>query len=273
MVGGTLRAMRLPDPMLATAGSLPESRSWSFEVKWDGIRCLVQTGAEVRARSRPGRDLTAAFPELSSLPRRHAVLDGELVVLGEDGRPDFEAVRRRMLGAPAEPAVFQPFDLLSLDGRDVTSEPYSHRRALLSELDLDVPSSYDDGPSLFEATLSLGLEGVVAKRTDGRYLPGRRSRHWVKVKHRTVSRMDATAWVSDRGRPVALLAECDTGRARVELGLGRSLRGALAGGDRGYNRLARRLEVDVSHGQPTPSGWLREPVLVAVVGAPPLRVG
>lgn len=164
-------------PMLATPGPLPVGEGWAYEVKWDGFRALAAVeGGRTTLRSRTGRDVTADYPEVA-LDVPDALVDGELVVL-VDGRPDFSALQHH-----AAPVTFLPFDLLHLAERPLLSLPYDERRALLEELLPDAPLSFDDGAALWESTRAQGLEGVVAKRRDSRYQPGRRSSSWVKTKH------------------------------------------------------------------------------------------
>jgi ATP-dependent DNA ligase len=102
----------LPEPMLARSGRLPLESGWSYELKWDGFRAIVHSGSEFRVRSRRGWDMTALLPELAALPVE-AVLDGELVALGEDGWPDFPLLCERMLNGHGSIAViFVVFDVL-----------------------------------------------------------------------------------------------------------------------------------------------------------------
>ena len=187
-------------PMLATAGALPEQDDgWSYEVKWDGVRIMV-TVADGRLilRSRNANDLTASYPELAGLAEQltaRAVLDAEVVAFDEAGRSSFALLQNRMhLSAPSvallasTPAQLLVFDLLWLDGRSLLDEPYVARRQALDGLALagphwSVPPAFDDGRALHDATRAQGLEGVLAKRQDSRYLPGRRSPDWRKVKH------------------------------------------------------------------------------------------
>jgi len=130
---------------------------------------------------------------LEQLPVR-AVLDGELVAFGADGKPDFERVCERMLYRHAEvPLIFLAFDVLSLDGSDLRSEPYSERRRILEGLGLEgsqwrVPEAFDDGPALWAAVCEHELEGVVAKKLHEPYLCGERC--WVKVKNRAYWRYE-----------------------------------------------------------------------------------
>lgn len=164
-------------PMLATAGPLPQGDDWAFEVKWDGYRVLaaVERG-RTTLRSRRGRDVTADYPEVA-LDLPDCLLDGEVVAL-VDGKPDFNALQLHRV-----PAAFVPFDVLHVRKRSLLSESYDARREVLLDLVPDAAASFDDGPALLAQTGSQGLEGVVAKRRDSTYTPGRRSELWVKTKH------------------------------------------------------------------------------------------
>ncbi len=201
--------------MLATAAGptgLPLGPAWAYEVKWDGIRLLVDiTEGGLTLRSRAGRDLTVAFPEFADLAGAHpdVLLDVEAVVL-EAGRPSFarvvervhitDATRAAQLAARAPVTLFA-FDALRLYGVDLTARPWHERRASLERLQIpdlrgdgpawQVSPVYDDGAALLAATQANGLEGVVAKRRASRYTPGRRSPDWVKLAHRT----STTCWV------------------------------------------------------------------------------
>ena len=177
--------------MLATAGALPVGDHWAYEVKWDGVRALValEHGA-VRATSRNRNDITAAYPELQALRGPEVLLDGELVAL-VDGVPDFGALQGRMhVRSPAPalvagtPVTFVPFDVLHLTGRSLLDASYDERREVLETLALNAPAPFrGDGQALLDSTRSQGLEGLVAKRRDSRYLPGRRTDAWIKVKN------------------------------------------------------------------------------------------
>lgn len=199
-------------PMLATGGLAPIGVAWAMEVKWDGIRAQLRYDAGgVCLRSRPGRNCTAEFPELAelhdTLAGRNVILDGELVSLSADGKPDFAALRsrlagrsRRAHGSHAGQIALMAFDLLHLDGRAVRHLPYWRRRELLAELELDGPVCraprhfVGDGEALLTATAEQGLEGVVAKRLDAPYAEGRRNNSWVKQKHRRRERFAVTGW-------------------------------------------------------------------------------
>lgn len=189
-------------PMLATTGALPaDDGRWAYEVKWDGARALVTVdGGHLSIASRAGNDITSSYPELRGLGEqigtRSVVLDGEVVAFGSSGIPDFGLLQSRMHvtrpGAgllTATPVTYLVFDLLFAGGVALLDLPYDQRRAALDALQLggahwQVPPSFpDDGAALLASTREQGLEGVVAKRRDSTYVPGRRSEHWVKVKN------------------------------------------------------------------------------------------
>ena len=184
--------------MLATRGDhVPSGTEWVHEVKWDGIRALVEVAhGAVRVWSRSGRDLSIAFPELAELAEvaGDLLLDGEIVALGDGGVPSLGGLadrihitdaRKAQRLAAARPVTLFAFDVLRHDGRDLDRLPWSERRAVLEGIGLDdvswqVPATYDDGQSLLAAAEAQGLEGIVSKRVTGRYQWGARSRDWLK---------------------------------------------------------------------------------------------
>ncbi len=202
-------------PMLATRGTrVPTGEEWLHEVKWDGMRVLVEVrpgpdGASLHIRSRNERDVTISFPELAGLVGldRDVLLDGEVVAF-LDGVPTFGALADRMhvtnarrAAALAEhnPVTLLVFDLLRLDGVDLAGRPLHERRAALEGLGLldvhwQVPAAYDDGAMLQQATREQRLEGIVSKRRDSLYLPGRRSPDWLKFPHRQVESYVVGGW-------------------------------------------------------------------------------
>ena len=185
--------------MLATTGPLPSGPGWSYEFKWDGVRAIATVaGGRLRLHARSGAEITIAYPELAGLATTvgNAVLDGEIVAMDGEGRPSFTALAERMhvreRGRAARLATTRPvtyliFDVLALDGVDLTGRPYAERRAMLDELLLAgshwlVPPRFDDPDATRAASRENGLEGVVAKRLDSPYRSGIRSTEWVKYK-------------------------------------------------------------------------------------------
>ena len=255
--------------MLATpAPRPPTGPQWSHEVKWDGMRILADVHAgRVRLATRAEVDATARFPELTgpdALASAHpdVLLDGEVVSL-DGGLPSFsrlieriharDATARRL--ATARPVTYMVFDVLRLDGHDLTRMPLRTRRLLLESLELPgprllVPPAYPDGQALLRATRDQGLEGVVSKHLESVYDPGRRSPHWVKVPHRPTISVVIGGWRAESvrgaglgavlvGRPYApdhrdnIDSTDNTDRPRAPGAPGRTGRGARRDADRG----------------------------------------
>lgn len=213
-------------PMSATTGDLPaDDEGWFFEPKWDGMRAIVQLDhGQVRAWSRTDREVTAEFPELAGLAQLadRAVLDGEIVAMGDDGRTSFGRLQRRFgvtdpvqvaVRARSVPAFYVVFDVLHLDGEDRISLPQLERRELLEALVPDgptwrtTPSGRGHGQAWLEAAREQRLEGVMAKRADAPYQPGRRSDAWRKVKIRHEQEFLVCGWTPGTGardRPDAI---------------------------------------------------------------------
>lgn len=211
--------------MLATAGThVPEGDDWVHEVKWDGIRLLARYAeGDLRLTTRNENDATIAWPELASgRPDgrvRDLLVDGEVIALNDRGLPDFRVLGERMhvrdvrkVGrlAAGRPATYMVFDLLRLDGEDLTGLSWTERRVRLEELaeegglgSWQVPGTYDDGRLLHQATLAQGLEGIVSKRRDARYLPGVRSRAWLKFPHRFRASYVVGGWRPQEGTPIS----------------------------------------------------------------------
>jgi bifunctional non-homologous end joining protein LigD len=178
-------------PMLATHGSVAKLTSavWAFEGKWDGYRLLVDADhGELQLRSRSGRDVTREYPQLKALAadlaEHHVILDGEVVALDESGVPNFGLMQNRATSTRVE---FWAFDILALDGRSLLRAKYSDRRKLLEALaaggGLIVPEQLPgDGAAALEYAREQRWEGVVAKKRDATYQPGRRSQSWIKDK-------------------------------------------------------------------------------------------
>jgi bifunctional non-homologous end joining protein LigD len=229
--------------MLATPGALPAGPEWLFEVKWDGMRLLADVAdGRVRLSSRSERDVTANFPELAALTHLvpDILLDGEVVLL-DNGVPSFAALADRMHGpvaprvAQARPVTFMVFDVLRLYGVQLLERPFSERRGTLERLDLasipvlSLSPLYTDGAALLEATRERGMEGVVAKRRDSVYRPGRRSPSWTKITHRHSQACLVGGWRTERGGSnrigALLLGVPDGGRLRYVGRVGSGLAG------------------------------------------------
>jgi len=219
------------EPMMANLGSaIPKPDApWGFEFKWDGIRALAYVeGGRVRLISRTGEEITPRYPEIHAMGRalgsKEVVVDGEVVALDEKGRPSFEEIQQRM-GLTSEtdirrkmklvPVTYMVFDLLWLDGHSLMAQPYTDRRRALEQLRLageswqTPPFEKGGGQAMLDASAKAGLEGVMAKRLDSRYEPGRRSGAWVKVKNRNRQELVIAGWLEGEGKrsgyPGALL--------------------------------------------------------------------
>jgi bifunctional non-homologous end joining protein LigD len=213
----------MPDriaPMLARSGNLPrDEEAYGFEVKWDGIRTVLFCDhGHLTLQGRNFTDFTPRYPEVRELARelgaRRLVLDGEVVAFDDEGRPSFErlqtrmhlasdsAVRRRMRDTPVTYVIF---DLLYLDGHSTMPLAYEDRRKVLEALALEGPAwrtpAYHrgEGTALLEATRELGIEGILAKRLDCPYEPGRRSSGWIKVKNVCLQDVVIGGWTPGEG--------------------------------------------------------------------------
>ena len=209
-------------PMMARTGTLPrDDEHWAFEVKWDGVRAICHSEpGRMRLHSRNLLDITPRYPEVGRLNRalshHRAVLDGEIVALDAEGKPSFGALQRRMhVGsestvrrlAKEAPVTYVIFDLLWLDGHSLMGLPYTERRARLAELELGdggrwrVPDYVvGHGEQLLAATEQQGLEGVIAKRLDSPYEPGRRTPCWLKIKNVERQEVVVGGWVPGDGK-------------------------------------------------------------------------
>ena len=209
-------------PMLARLSTLPpDDERYGYEIKWDGVRAIayVKKSGATRLESRNLNDVTRQYPEAAAvgeaLAGRSAVLDGEVVAFDENGRPSFERLQGRMhlTGAAAigartrtTPIVYIVFDILYLDGESLLRLPYTERRERLEQLDLNgrswrTPSYHaGEGAALLDASAKQGLEGVMAKRLDSPYEPGRRPGTWLKVKNTRRQELVIGGWLPGEGR-------------------------------------------------------------------------
>jgi bifunctional non-homologous end joining protein LigD len=220
-------------PMLATLGnldSLTAGVTWRLEGKWDGVRAVASIGVasigdtsigdgSLILRSRTDREMTAAFPELGELPEllagRAAALDGEIVAFGPHGQTSFGLLQQRIgLTRPVDvqrvrqavPVAYLIFDVLSLDGELLLDKPYDERRAILQGLGIagefcSVPGQLHGEPAeVLARTKADGWEGMIAKKSDSRYSPGKRSPAWIKVKNEKDIEVAVIGWEPGQGR-------------------------------------------------------------------------
>jgi len=208
-------------PMLARLDELPaKEEGWAAEVKWDGVRAIAYCRpGRLALQTRNLRDVTVQYPEVRRLSRqlgaRDAVLDGELVAFDDDGRPSFARLQQRIHQTSealvrnrmkTHPVTYVIFDLLYLDGKDLMAEPYRRRRELLGELELSGPNwqtpsySTDHAEELLAASGEQGLEGLVLKRLESAYSPGKRTGEWLKVKNIGRQEFVIGGWQPGRGR-------------------------------------------------------------------------
>lgn len=210
--------------MLAVIGPLPEQdAAYGYEVKWDGVRAVAYVHrGQLRLMSRTDREITTSYPELAELAAMlgdlPAVLDGELVAYDATGRPSFRTLQDRMhVREPSPrlvattPVSYHLFDVLHLAADSTLSVPYAERRSLLADLGLDGPRVRTPpwfaggGPAVLAASLEQGLEGVVAKRLDSPYLPGRRSPYWQKIKNLRTQEVVIGGWRLGEGRRAGMI--------------------------------------------------------------------
>jgi bifunctional non-homologous end joining protein LigD len=210
-------------PMLAVPGVLPPAADddrWGYETKWDGLRAVAHVeGGRIRLMSRNDRDVTVSFPELAALGEQlgstQAILDGEIVAIGDDGLPSFGRLQKRMhIGsreqarrlAGSDAVTYLIFDLLHLDGASMLERSYLDRRKVLEELALageawQTPRYFrGGGADVLRASQEHGLEGIVAKRLDGTYKPGARSSAWIKIKNIRTQEVIIGGWTPGNGR-------------------------------------------------------------------------
>ncbi len=210
-------------PMLAQLGPLPppgEEDAWGHEMKWDGVRALAYAeDAALRLISRTGKEITVAYPELHALAGavggHDVVLDGEIVAFDEAGRPSFSALQPRMHQrreervrklAQAIPVTFMLFDVLHVGTESLVGLPYAERRDFLENIVTpgtrwQVPAWFrDDGAQALELSRRLGMEGIVSKRLQSPYRPGRRSPEWTKVKNFRAQEVVIGGWTPGQGR-------------------------------------------------------------------------
>jgi bifunctional non-homologous end joining protein LigD len=292
------------ESMLATAVQiLPQGADWTYEFKWDGVRARCEvTDKPVRFYSRRGNEITTAYPELADLARGEAVLDGEIVAF-VDGRPSFEALQERMHVrnraearrlAEKTPVIFMAFDLLRVDGQDLTGLPLRERRARLEQWaaqhGVTVSPTFDDAAATEQVARASGLEGVVAKRLTSRYRAGLRTNDWVKLRFLSTGDFVVVGWEESREHPGQLsslvLATMTADGPRFAGKAGSGLTGRLAAnlqkrltsrrdcplpaapaaspGGRTVHWVEPEVVVEVKYTLITSEGRLRQPVFLRV---------
>src|SRR5213075_2106034 len=199
-------------PMLATledVENMPRGDDWEFEIKWDGYRIVATVaGGEAELRTRKDQDYTQRFENVAkelakALKTPDCVVDGEVCALDEEGRPSFSAMQQ---AKPGTPIVYYVFDLLEVEGEPLIDLPLSERRKRLQKL-LDgrnrtvvFSESFDDGRTLYKAAQERRLEGIMGKRRDSRYLPGKRTRDWLKFKTHGEQELVIAGYTRGKGR-------------------------------------------------------------------------
>lgn len=229
-------AKKMPDradpadypPMLATLGKIDSVRhdadDWAFEMKWDGVRAIatVQAATDddpgaVTLTSRNGLDMTDTYPELVELARcvkHNCVLDGEIVAFGDGGNPEFGRLQRRIKLTKSKdieqerdktPVYLMVFDVLRTNGESLLRTPYAQRRQRLFEVvsegdNIYVPEAFDGSlDDAMDSSRKLKLEGVLAKKKDSVYLPGKRTKTWLKLKHSMSREVLIVGWRDGKG--------------------------------------------------------------------------
>ena len=266
--GGFPTAVR---PMQAVSAEAPfSSEDYLFEVKWDGLRCVlfVEPDGAVRLHDRSLRDITDSVPELAPAAKqvpRSTVLDGELVVTDEGGRPDYPRLRRRLASrarlAGTIPVAFLAFDLLYLEGRPQLRQPLAKRKARLRRSvigggHLFVPDHIEkEGVELYEACLERGLEGVMAKHQQSTYVAGQRSPFWLKVKAVKSDDFVVIGWTAGEPFGALLVGFYESGRLLPC--------GAVVGGydeDQAGQLLAAMAELEIAESSLEPPPVMTAPV-------------
>jgi bifunctional non-homologous end joining protein LigD len=213
-------------PMLATlAEEVPKGAGWEYEIKWDGYRIIASVvGSEAELRSRKDQDYTERFSKVSrelakALKTPDCVVDGEVCALDEDGRPSFSAMQQ---GKADTPIVYFVFDLLEVEGEPIIDLPLVERRKRLEKL-LDkrnktvrFSESFDDGQALLRAAKQQKLEGIMAKRLESKYLPGKRTRDWLKIKPHGRQEFVIAGYTRGQGRRSGTLGSLVLGAYRGE---------------------------------------------------------
>src|SRR6266516_801846 len=206
------RPRRTYKSMLATLEDekhMPRGDDWEFEIKWDGYRIVATVaGGEADLRTRKDQDYTERFANVAkelakALKTPDCVVDGEVCALDEQGRPSFSAMQQ---GKSETPVQYYVFDLLEVDGEPLIDLPLRERRARLESLldrrnrTVKLSEAFDDGPALLAAAKEQQLEGIMGKRLESRYLPGKRTRDWLKFKAHQRQEFVIAGYTRGKGR-------------------------------------------------------------------------
>lgn len=204
-------------PMLADASKTVPVGDYLYEVKWDGIRALIYLNeGELKIYSRNGNDITEQFPELQvseeAFRINNAIFDSEIVCLDKEGKAEFKTVIKRLMSkknfeinAKKNPAYCYLFDCLYLDGRSLMNDPLDRRRwwmidsMRVGQTNYRISEVEEDGKALFEAAKQLGVEGIMAKERKGKWVQGKRSDTWIKVKVKETMDCVIIGWTDGEG--------------------------------------------------------------------------
>lgn len=205
---GNDKLVKYTKPMLATIHDEPfDGSDWIFEIKWDGYRAVAETGKEVQLYSRNGLSFLRLYPAVAAELEKisdDAILDGEIVVLNEKNKPDFQKLQQYDHN-PSLPIQYHVFDCLSYQGKSIMHLPLLERKEILKKV---LPKSKiirysdhvnGDGIKFFSKVVEMGLEGVIAKRASSTYQSGKRSRDWLKIKNHNTQETVIAGYTAPRG--------------------------------------------------------------------------
>jgi DNA ligase D-like protein (predicted ligase) len=284
-------------PMLAKASAPFDNPDYLFEIKWDGERAIafVEDRKIVRLQNRSLQDVSTRYPEIIGSPveANEAILDGEIVLLEEDGKPSFSKLAQRShvqdpfkihLLSKAMPVTYVTFDILYRNGKALTNLPLRERKKYLSIMMkqaaiLPIFFIEDRGKTFFESVTSMGYEGIMAKRMDSLYLPGKRSDSWLKMKPQKSAICNVIGYTKGEGYR-KLLGALVIGeirenrmidRGRVGSGISTRVLGDLLGllhpltEKNGVTWVDPSLQIEVSYFEETEGGHFRFPVFKRIV--------
>lgn len=285
----TLFQERPIPPMLAKTGEAFDSRDYLFEPKWDGLRALLfRDGSQLELQNRNLRDVTVSYPEIQEtrqqLKSKKAIIDGEIVVLGKTGTPDFGRLQSRFglndrervdIVRGTNPATYVAFDLLHIDGKDIIAVPVEERKRRLLDIVTEGPHLIysehvqETGLKYYTKALRLGFEGIIAKERSSRYMPGTRSSLWIKIKGTRTIDCIVTGFTEGEGARAStfgslVMAAYDKNDELVHVGNvgGGFNQSALESIKHRLNRLVRKAPVlEGPIEAPSPIRWVK-PMLV-----------